>query len=416
MSKFIIQGVGLDTTNINYEVGVSKADDGYNYIYTSIPANNDIYLKNFFSALDESVPVITYVDFLDSINIVIRGHLSIIGRVSIDLLLIDSSCNSLQDNHTLSILEDLHNKGIVKHFGIQNPVNLDEVKKLDSIMRKAEINLEYVCMPICPLEFNCEIIDYCKESKLTVIASNPFGGYLSAARNIKAFSVPYLLSFAANYGNIVLVSGRDMITAWEDKEYLENLIDKESYDVFKLNKSVSKSVKEIKKAIHTSIVLDDDIVVPFEDNSGSIMNYDNYNFKVGSALQKLPENRVVEAGSLEAEVDNLIRITHYPADGDYNSIFTVAKYKVIEYLQNYYKFDEGWEMNCGKIGNSVLIVSVQKAAEVSGVLFWQKVTPEENHEYYLIVPKEGKDSIMFGEVKLIEDNNEEDEEIAIEIE
>jgi hypothetical protein len=415
MSKFKIQGVGLDTTNINYEVGVSKAEDGYNYIYTSIPANNDIYLKNFFSALDESVPVITYVDFLDSIDIVIRGHLSVIERDSIDLLLIDSSCNSLQDNETLSILKDLHRKGTIKHFGIQNPVDLDEVKKLDSIMEKAEINIEYVCMPICPLEFNREIIDYCEETKLTVIASNPFGGYLSAARNIKAFSVPYLLSFAANYGNILLVSGRDMITAWEDKEYLVNLIDKESYDIFKLNKSISKAVKELKKAIHTSIVLDDDIVVPFEDNSGSVMNYDNYNFKIGSAFQKLPGNRVTEEGSLEAEVENLIRITHYPVDGDHNSIFTVAKYKVIEYLRNYYTFEEGWEMNCGKIGNSVLIVSVQKPAEVSGVLFWQKITPEEKHEYYLIVPKEGKDSIMFGEVKLPEDNNE-DEDIAIEIE
>jgi len=415
MSKFKIQGVGLDTTNINYELGVSKADDGYNYIYTSIPANNDIYLKNFFSALEDTVPVITYVDFLDGVDIAVQGHLSVIGREHIDLLLIDSSCD-LQNNDTFSLLKDLYSKGIVKSIGIQNPMKLEEVKKVDSIMKEANIPLEYVCLPICPLEFNHEIINYCNETNLTTIASNPFGGFLSAARNIKAFSVPYLLSFVANYGSIVLVSGRDMVTAWENKAYLENLIGKESYDIFKLNKSVSKSVKEIKKAIHTSIVLDDDIVIPFEDNSGSIMNYDNYNFKVGSALQKLPENRVVEEGSLEAEIDNLIRITHYPVDGNLDSVFAIAKYKVMDYLRNYYKIDEGWEMSCSKIGNSILIISIQKAAEVSGMLFWQKVTPEENHEYYLIVPKEGEKGIIFGEVKVSEDEEEPNEDIAIEVE
>ena len=67
-NNFKIQGVGLDTSTIDYNPG--SYSGSYDYYYTSISANNDYLLKDM---IDEDTPVIVGVDFLESLENVLEN-------------------------------------------------------------------------------------------------------------------------------------------------------------------------------------------------------------------------------------------------------------------------------------------------------------------------------------------------------
>ena len=421
MSKFKIQGVGLDTSTLDYDPGISLSDEGYEYIYTSIPANNDYLLGTGIRSVKAETPLIVYTNHLDGVKSLLEEHLEVIGRNEADLLLIDGSCKSLD-----SFSEDLFKGKVIpaKHCGIQSPVS---VEQLADLVDKG-FKIEYIALTINPFDFNYEILQWAEQRKVYVIGLNPMGGYLSAPRNINAFSAPYLLSFCATYSDIVLVSGRNLVKAWEDKVYLEGLIGEESDAKYTLKKTIIKPVKDIKQAIFTSVNLQDlDAIIPYYDPS-LLLDKGWTEMALGTAHTKMPISGMTEGSGPETvdpietkdeedkdraenDVRHYLDLAYYPKDGDQETTFTVARYKTLEYLQSHYKASDGWSISSlGKIGNSVLMITVTQEDELKGWFIWQKVVQGGEHTFVLIVPEANPKKIIFREI-LNQENSVEEEAI-----
>ena len=403
MTKFKIQGVGLDTSTINYDPGIAR--DSYDYIYTSIPANNDFLVGRYIWSMENNPDIITYVDCLDGLLYLVESHLLTIKRESIKILLFKSGGDL---NHAANVAQLLVT-GTIKYFGLQNPKSVETLK--EEIERFSELGVptSYVALNNCPLEFNLEIINYCRENNIEIIGLNSFGGFLSAGRNITAFSVPYLLGFSAYYCDLVILSGRDLINSWQNKEYLSKFIGKDADPGYILKKSTYKPVKDIKKAVFTSISLENGHIVPYEDPERIVMP-DDFKFRIGSYISKInpPEKSdfmetdtsadvEVIFKSLEEEVNHFIDLVYLPEDGTLDDKFATIRYKVMGYLETH--FGEGLaEFDLVKIGNSILMISVTQPDTFEKESWWKKkkLIPGFTRQFYLIISEEG--NIIFNEI------------------
>lgn len=395
MTKFKIQGVGLDTTNLSITI---PGDETFNYIYTSIPANNDEIVGEYISTIKTTPALIVYTDFLSCLDTALEGHLEILRRTKAQLLLVDAAAD-------MSRLENLRTLP-VENLGIQCPESVEKLKDLEEKFKDQELKINYVAMPISPLEFNLELLDYCKEKGYVVIGLNPLGGYLSAPRNIQAFSVPYLLGFAATYSDIVLTSSRDLALATMDAGYLESLIGKESTAGYVLKKSAYKPVKEIKKAVYTSFNMADKEIVPYTDPT-FLPNCEDFAFKIGADVEKITKKETVgddKPISFEDEVTRFLRVLAYPEDGGHRAKFAIARYKLLEYLKATYPERAGWSVETIRVGESLLMVTVTKQPEYKGHFIWQTVVMTEPEQFYMIMPKENPvENVIFVEVKNAEE-------------
>ena len=239
MSMYKIKGVGLDTTNLDYVADVGEFD----YLHTSISANNGLIVRGI---LEESIAtIITSIDFLDQIKIAVNNHLFELGREKLDLLLINSSCDF---EKYADQVQELLDSGLVDQIGIKNPNSPEEIKRIMKTVPK----IKYISLELCPLNFNYEVVKFCEDNDIDLLVFNPFGGYISAPVLIDSFTIPYLLNFAAYYGTIVFLSGRE-ISSNSQRQYLEPLIDSdvENESLYQLTKSVKRLVKPIKKMVNT---------------------------------------------------------------------------------------------------------------------------------------------------------------------
>ena len=411
--KFRLSGIGLDTSAIDYNPGVLYGDDEYNYVYTSISSSNDYNLPTFLSSFKNSPILIVHSDYLDSLDLSLKGHLKAVGRTNAKLLLISDTA----DWSLLDSLEKIKTQGTAENFGIQVVSQDFTPEKLGDLIKKFEekdLGLEFVAMNACPLDFNYEVIKYCRENNITVIGLNQFGGNISAQRNIQAFTVPYLLGFSAANCEIILLSGRDLIRAGENFEYLKQLYRKDLTPEYILKKSVSRPVKELKKAVYSSVKVDSagNYVIPYTNSSALIEN-DFISLKIGSPIEKYSEVQDKMASietiqdidiedkeeSVESSVQHLLNILYYPSDACPASKFSVARYKVLEYLG--LNFPDH-EINLLGVGSSILWIHVSKEPTTKGHLLWTKVIPGVERQFFLVQTSDGK--VIFRENHSKEEN------------
>ena len=404
MSKFKLQGVGIDLTNLTYDPGFADENDElFKYVFTSF--SNDYLVKNYIQSLPES-SLIVKLDYLDSVDLGLRIHLKNLERQVADLVLVSSKAD-WENHHTA--LQVIKTSGIARHFGVYDPETVEELEKIVEIAAKDEIKIEYVSLPVCPLDFYFEILEYCKSNKIDIIGHNIFGGYISAARNIQAFSVPYLLGFAANYSDVILLSSRDMVTAKEDAIYLKGIKPTMEADPgYILKKSTHREVKELKRAIYTSIGIGNK-TIPYTDQELT-PSFEDFRFKIGSELsviqaQKIPE---VPEGIIE-EVMHLLSILYYPTDALPENIFTIMRNKVTEVLKSRFI---GYDISYVKLGNTILLINLTKPDEVVGSFLWQKIKPGETKAFFLAMgPGLQKEFIFEEAIDTVEET--EDEEPAV---
>ena len=327
--KFKIQGVGIDTLNITYDPSFST--EKFDYIYTSLTANNERLIGEWVNSMRPTPPLIVYSEFIDSVVPILKEHLEMLGRAKTQLLLLNAEKVIGAKKEWLDEL----NLGPIDNLGIQCPKDVEELKKASEVLGR---EIKYVALPISPLEFQYDVLEYCKENKITVIGLNPLGGELSAPRNIRSFSLPYLLSFCAFHSDIVIVSGKELVKAEENYEYLTSLIGAECGEEFDLKKSISKPVKEIKKAVWTSLDMEDGDIIPYNDPS---LLVDSAKFKFGSPLKTLKERETYEEGTFLGKLTHYLEVLHYPEDGGDSGKFTAARHKLLELIKedyNYYCF------------------------------------------------------------------------------
>lgn len=376
--KFKILGTCLDTTKIRFNPGTTNLEPDYTYIMTSLEANND-YMVGGLVKNNPGLPLIVCTEFLDNVRYALEEHLKLLGRDTIDLLLIGPNA----DYTKLEVIDQ------VKHLGLLNPPSVDFIKD-------KEFKVEFVALPISPLDFNMEIIKYCNENNIRIIGLNPMGGYLSAPRNIEAFSVPYLLGFCATYSEIVVVSGRDSSTAYTNAQYLKSLVGKEGSIIYNLKKSVHKPVPHIKKAVYTSAIMDgEDYVIPYSDPEFSVSLESHY-LKLGSYLEKLGEPNVKISDDVK-EVDNYLKVLYYPKDGTLADKFAIARYRVLDYLTSAFRdYTYNSVDDIAKIGDNVFLITLEKAPKFKGHFIWRHLEPGDTRQFYLILGMNGE--TLFKEV------------------
>lgn len=366
MSTFKIQGVGLDTTNLEYPM--MDNEECYDYILTNLNSNNDGYLKDYLSK--NSSVLIVKTGFLDSVELSLRGHLKELGRDQVSLLLVESGAD----------WNKLESLPIVSSWGVVHPSKEDLIKA-DSALTEKGLKLEYVLMSACPLDYDAELFDIINSMGLTVLIDNPMGGNLSAARNIEAFTVPYLLSFAANQGSVVFLSSRDLSKASESVEYLKSLIGKPSNSMFELRKTIQKPVKPVKKVIYTSVKVSESIIIPY-DSPGFLNSSDSTVFSLGKWKETLPELEDPEEDSVESKIRYLLGVTHLPEDASRESLFTHLRYRVKDYIEGYlggeYKIEYDYT-------DHIMLISATKPSTGSGSLWWYKFTPESKRYFCFVL-------------------------------
>ena len=353
MSKFKILGVGIDTRTLDY---VPSDEFDFDYIMTSVSANNESLVR----AYSRYASIITYTDFLDGIDTLIPDHLNQIGRPRVDLLLVDAKCDFVEYAQQLSSLVDF---GYVDTIGIYGPTSIERVEEILEVLP----TLKYVGLEMCPLNFNYELVSWINEKGLEILCFNPFGGHISAAGIIDSFSVPYLLGFASNYSTLVFLSGRDLFTAKEDKDYLTELIDKESSDIYKLEKSISKLYKPLKTSIGVSLSIDSGHTIPLSDPR-AIFNPTDLSLNLGKAKYESQDLEIKE-DSVEADVYDYYKDFVPPKDSDEDrSIVALIKPRIAEMITDHYR---DWNMLVSKVSDNIFIISLNKI-EVKKRLFKNK--------------------------------------------
>lgn len=378
-NKFKISGVGLDTRRLTI-CPSNSFDELFDYIHTSISENNDYIISDFIKYQSGAL-LITTIDFSDTMESALTGHLLTIGRNKIDLLLINSNCKWNPDN-----INQLKTSGIIDSIGISNPDSIDRIIELRNELGNE--NIKYISLDICPLNFNYDIINWCSENNITILGFNPFGGHISAPSIIDSFSVPYLLGFSATYSSIVFLSGEDIYQCIPERDYLNSLIGKEVEPKYILKKNISKLYKPIKKTIETSLKIGDNIIFPYKcpdtiyDHSDIILN-------LGKIIETLPEQ--LEKSNLEEEVYLISDILYKPEDANSSDLFAIYRYRVLELLK--VRFPESsWEHVYGKLGDKLMAIVVRKENKTGWI---KKKVDVISNTFILGMTSEGK--IFFSE-------------------
>lgn len=346
-----ISGVGLDTRGLTYCPTVDLEDGCYDYIHTSISENND-YVISDLAKQYYGLPLVTTIDFSDSMDYTVSGHLITLERDSIDLLLIDSNCNFNRD-----LIKSMKANKLIIDFGVSNPSSVERLQEIQKELGDEKI--EYISLNLCPFNFNYDIVNWCESNDVKIMGFNPFGGHISANSMIDSFTVPYLLGFSATYCTVVFVSGRDMFTANLDRKHLDNLIKQEVEPRYILKKNISKLYKPIKKVVETSIVIGED-TIPY-DSPDTIFNIDDIVFSLGKSVEKISEVDISSKESLGNKIKNIVDLTQVPADIDSKSLYALYRYRVLEYLKTLFPEDE-WKFTYMRITDNLMAISVKKDA------------------------------------------------------
>ena len=374
---FKISYSGLDTTNLNY----CPTDDlleEFNYIYTNVRNNNDHTISEFIDPSNDNsttitIPgkksLITEIDFTDRIIQGILSHLSAVGNEWIDILEIPASCTWNTD--TVDQIKVLMDSGLVYDISIKNPESIDKIIEIKDLLDSKGIDLFYISLDICPLNFNFDVVTWCQDNLIKIIGYNPMGGYIAGPSLINCFTAPYLLGFAATYCHIVMLSSRDMFRAVQGAKYLKTLEGEKTKSMYILKKNVHKLPKPLKKVIWTSAVLDDDCILPYESPEFIPTDGASIIISLGKPIEKINEED--EKTELEKEMMEFLKQITYSSDASLKDKFSIAKNQIMTYLKT--KFPK-YTFFYSVINETTVAIKAE-IEETSGWWIFKKTTRDE---------------------------------------
>ena len=391
-NKFKIQGVGIDTSNITEKPWIEAGGEIFDYIHTSIRANNDFLLKEYVEA-QPGASLITTIDFFDNPERAILGHIMELGRKKIDLLLVPGNVLSKKLGVLKDTIDALKHSSLVGEFGISNPASPDEIKQISGALGE---KVKYISLNLCPLHFNYDVIEYAKSEGIEILGFNPFGGALSAEGLIQAFSVTYLLSFAASYSTILFLSGRDLFRAIDGRDYLRRyVIGAESSSKFTLKKNVNRLYKPFKKVVNTGLMFSDDLILSY-NSPGIMYPPDEVVVTLGKEYESVPKEDKYLVTKTEDSVNSLLEITEFPEDGGWEDKYAIVRYQILGLLRSLYSEEDGWGMNLIPGGDRILgigLVRETRKRPEAKIFKGKKIT--ESLYFLLYVNSEG--TVMFVE-------------------
>lgn len=164
------------------------------YIDTAIDYNNDYLLKNIRNTYTIISKISSY--HYNDYEFFVSNHLKCLNTDKIDIMLIHSNRGNWKD---LAIKMTTDTRFIETGVSNFNITEIEEYKQLTGNYPK------YCEIEINPYYIDLDVINFCKKHGIKIIAYGIFGGKYNSTRNIADFSLPYMISFAANYADIIIV-------------------------------------------------------------------------------------------------------------------------------------------------------------------------------------------------------------------
>lgn len=173
---------------------INKMKSICKYIDTAIDYNNDYLLKN----IKDNYTIISKISSYhgDDYEFFVSNHLKCLNTDKIDIMLIHSNRGNWQKVAKLMAND---NRFIEKGVSNFTPADIEEYKSITGFYpayNEIEINPYYI---------DLNTVNYCKEHNIKIISYGVFGGKYKAVRNLADFSMPYMISFAAHYADIVIL-------------------------------------------------------------------------------------------------------------------------------------------------------------------------------------------------------------------
>ena len=270
------------------------------YIDTAIDYNND-YLLDSTKIKDYTlISKISSYHFNDY-EFFVSNHLKCLKRDYIDIMLIHSSRGDWQ-----SLANKMKSDKRFHEIGVSN-FNIDELNEFKTIVGHYPLYNE---VEVNPYYTDIETIDFCKANNIKIIAYGVLGGKYNAIKNVADFSIPYLLSHAAHYADIVILKPECERHVNEFIDVVNNYVDEDIYDYKPLVDSYSVNA-------------DNKAIVPMRYDAKDIIrkfnNYHTYNNACGN-------NATL---NLDCKYEDADKFPVFEMLGDY---MTYIRYK---YRQNY---------------------------------------------------------------------------------
>lgn len=164
------------------------------YIDTAIDYNNDYLLKDIRNKYKLISKISPY--HADNYEFFVSNHLKCLNTDKIDIMLIHSARGNWQKVAKLMSTDNRFTEKGVSNFTSKE---IEEYKSITGFYPA------YCEIEINPYYIDLETIEFCKTHEIKIIAYGIFGGKYNAVRNIADFSLPYMISFSANYADIIIL-------------------------------------------------------------------------------------------------------------------------------------------------------------------------------------------------------------------
>lgn len=170
---------------------------------TSICYNNDNILgKIRLNRGFENSHIVSKIppQMTDQYNIMMDSHIRNLGVNHIDIMLIHNARSDWKD-----LAVKLNNDRRIGHVGVSN-FSISDIEEYKSLIGKYP---EYNEMEINPNYYDKDLIEYCHEKGIQIIAYAIFGGKYNARENFRYYTMYYLLEFASYHAEYIIVRSDD---------------------------------------------------------------------------------------------------------------------------------------------------------------------------------------------------------------
>lgn len=171
----------------------SKMSNIAEYIDTAINYNNDYVLSDYQQYKIISKIAACHTDYYEFF---VSNHLKCLNRNKIDIMLIHSSRGDWSELAKLIVKDKRFVEVGVSNFDVNDIKKFKELTGQYPAYNEIEINPTYL---------DIETIQFCKQQNIKIIAYCILGGKYNAMKYVATFSLPYLVGFASNYADIVIL-------------------------------------------------------------------------------------------------------------------------------------------------------------------------------------------------------------------
>ncbi len=364
MKKFKIKSVGI----FAHETRTYASPIHIDYVYTNINSMNEDLTAGLLG--NSNTELVTYVDYLDTVDRQLSFHARRLGREKINYLLVDASCDFEKYR---DVLEGMVDMGLVENIGvaINDKIEIDRLEEIKKV-----VDFGYISMEVSPDNFQKKVIDWCEDKNICIFGTNPLGN--NTEENTKIYSLPYLLNFASLYSDIVFVSLEPTYI-----NYLGSNIDKEVDESIYNIKEIERKAKEVKtKVIPFLKLLDGKLLLP---------TYDNLLYKEVEIGKSFSSTCLIDCPdeNLE-EIKNLFNSRYIPEDKKGGSTLSYFLPTVLRYLEtNMSDYSNKYFL----IGPEVLIIDLYRESRFR---LFKKNIKESRITYVIHVTPENE--IMLGDL------------------